>query len=130
MIQLQTQVNIIDNSGGLIGQCIKILKPVKKVASVGDLILISIKKTVTASGKNANTSDKVQKKEVHKALVVRTIFPHNNIRCEDNAVILVKTSTKNLDYTPIGSRIKGPIHSSLRYKKGCQKVLALAKYTI
>lgn len=70
MIRLLSKVKIIDNSGGLLGRCIKILKPKvqgspkKAYASVGDLILISVLKTIPGS--------KIKKGDLFKAVVVRT----------------------------------------------------------
>jgi len=65
MIQLLTHVDIIDNSGGKTGQCIKILKPAgRKYAILGDEILVTIKK-------ESNTG-KVKKGTVHRALIVQT----------------------------------------------------------
>ena len=65
MISLLTTVQIIDNSGGIIGRCIKILKPHnRKYAKLGELILVSILKTIPGS--------KIRKGEVYKATIIRT----------------------------------------------------------
>lgn len=132
MIQLQTKVKIIDNSGGFIGRCIKILEPHgRDFAKVGDIILISIKETVNfplggnkgkktlKGGSPSGRRDKITKGSMSKALVVRT-KSHNlkNVGLfNDNAVILLKSNVsntkKNLGITPMGSRIKGPISNEL-----------------
>lgn len=123
MISLLTTVKIIDNSGGVIGRCIKILAPHnRKYAQVGDLIIISILKAIPSS--------KIRKGDIYKATVVRTVFPSHvstgAIQFDTNAVILVKTSPKTVDLTPIGTSIKGVLPHVLKYKKGCSKLLALA----
>lgn len=133
MIQLLSKVKIIDNSGGFIGRCIKILDPHgRDYAKVGDIILVSIKETVKLSkdssskGRGAKTlkggssrRDKITKGTMSKALVVRTKC-HNNKNIalfDDNAVVLLKSNIsntkKNLGITPLGSRIKGPISNEL-----------------
>jgi len=117
MISLLTTVQIIDNSGGIIGRCIKILKPHnRKYAKLGELILISILKTIPGS--------KIRKGEVYKATIIRT--KRGEVKFDSNAVILVKTSPKTTDLTPIGSSIKGVLPYSLKYKLGCAKLLSLA----
>jgi ribosomal protein L14 len=88
MIQLLTKVNIIDNSGGLKGRCIKILKPHNRdTAKIGDIILVSILEITNKinSGSNAPQKggssgpegrvakqNKITKGSIYKALVVRT----------------------------------------------------------
>lgn len=121
MIKLQSKVKIIDNSGGIIGQCIRILKPKKSsTAKVGDLILVSVKKQRVGS--------KIKKGDVHRAILVRTKRTNvGNIVFEDNAVILVKDTP---DITPIGNRLKGPISGIFKKKQGGQKLILLAKYII
>jgi large subunit ribosomal protein L14 len=100
MIQLLTKVNIIDNSGGLIGRCIKILSPHgRDYAKVGDIILVSIKETI----KSSNTRDsqlkgnKLTKGSMFKALVVRTksscgVLHKKLAKYDDNAVVLLKSN--------------------------------------
>lgn len=131
MISLLSTVQIIDNSGGLIGRCIKILKPLRTHAHVGDLILISLLKTIpTGSQSKGSTPIRLQKGDVLKAIIVRTKSPDFNKIWDSNAVVLVKTAPKTLDLTPIGSRIKGPISSTLKHRVGCQKIISLAKFII
>lgn len=140
MIQLQSKLKIIDNSGGSVGRCIRILKPHgRKLASVGDVVLISIievtkkaslsahtytKKSNTAGPKKDTvTKGSIKRGTISKALVVRTkshgyknaaTFP------DGNAVVLLKSNSsnphsgKNLGLAPVGSRIKGPVSSVLK----------------
>lgn len=124
MIQLQSSIKITDNSGVLIGKTIKVLKPKNvKIAGIGDLILISSQAQILNSG--------IKKGSVFKAIVVRTkskIDQINSIlKWDENAAVLVKLSPKGDEYLPIGTRIKSPISSILKYKKGYQKIIALAK---
>jgi len=113
MIGLLSKVIIIDNSGGLIGRCIKVLKSgIKPLAKIGDVVIISVIKTSGGS--------QINKGDIHKALVVRTIKSNNNcVRWSSNAVILIK----GLDLQPIGTRIKGPISKEINNLK----IMALAK---
>jgi large subunit ribosomal protein L14 len=133
MVSLQTKVNIIDNSGGLIGRCIKVLTPKnKKVAKIGDLILLSVQKTILKD--SGLTAAKVQRGDIYKALVVRTKKERRanstSTRWEENAVVLVKTPEKGLDLLPVGTRVKGPISVALKLVPGNQKIIALAKQTL
>lgn len=140
MIQLQTKVNIIDNSGGSVGRCIRILEPHgRKHAKVGDVILVSVietikslpsattnpadsKKSAMTSASNIGSANKLVKGTMSKALVVRTKSHNykNMANYEDNAVILIKSNPtntkKNLGITPVASRIKGPISNILKLK--------------
>ena len=126
MIQLLSKVEIIDNSGGKIATCIKIMNPKgRKVAHAGDIILVSVIKTTPNS--------KVTRVGVYKAIVVRTKAP---IKMEDltlkfttNSVVLIKQaqSKKKFDFTPIGTRILGPISSIIKMRTGCTRIHYLAK---
>ena len=106
MIGLLSKVVIIDNSGGLIGRCIKVLKAGAKqpLGNIGDVIVVSVIKT------NGNT---IQKGDIHKALIVRTAKLNNNVKWSTNAVILIK----GLDLQPVGTRIKGPISNRINNLK-------------
>lgn len=138
MIQLLTKVNIIDNSGGSIGKCIKILNPHgRKHAKVGDIILVTIKETLKLSSSNTLSQNKVTKGSLYKALVVRTKVV--NIKgtgvFDDNAVVLLKSNLGSANKTlnelaPLGTRIKGPISIELSLKNGdsrYHKILSLSK---
>jgi len=127
MIQLLSKVEIIDNSGGKIATCIKILNPKgRKVAHAGDIILVSVIKTTPNS--------KVTRGGVYKAIVVRTKTPIKTLSLDlkfttANSVVLIKQaqSKKKFDFTPIGTRILGPISSVIKMRTGCTRIHYLAK---
>lgn len=124
MIQLLSNIKITDNSGVLLGKTIKILKPKNaKIGQVGDLILISSQAQIANSG--------IKPGSIFKAIIVRTktqnISNVSSIRWDENAAVLVKLSPKGDEYLPIGTRIKSPICASLKYKRGYQKIISLAK---
>lgn len=124
MVQLLTKVKIVDNTGGTIGRCIKILKPHnRKFAILGDIILITIVKAVVGS--------KIKKGEVYKAVIVQTGTTSSGYeKYQQNSVVLVKINEKTKELTPIGTIIKTVISYNLKYKQGCQKLVNLAKTTI
>lgn len=142
MIQPLTQIEVIDNSGAKIGRCIKILRPKgKKYAEVGDLILLSIQKTQILKGNTSPSREQIMSGDLYKAVVVRSkkpVSPKNKAACigvsllrsSDNGAILVKISAKTGEYTPVGTRIKGPVSSKLSAKAGMEKILSLAKAVI
>ena len=100
MLGLLSKIKIIDNSGIIIGRCIKILKPNKlDSAKIGNIVLISILKTWTHS--------KFKKGSLAKVLIVRTKY--NNFG--DNAGIII--NEKGL---PVGSRVRGPLPFNLNRK--------------
>src|SRR3970040_977287 len=118
MIQMRTVLDVADNSGARKVQCIKVLGGSKrKYASVGDVIVVSIKEAIPNS--------KVKKGDVAKAVVVRTIHkvrrPDGSyIRFDDNSAVLIKP-----DKEPIGTRIFGPVARELRAKQFV-KIISLA----
>ncbi len=118
MIQMQTWLKVADNSGAKEVQCIKVLGGSKRmIASVGDIIVVSIKSAIPNS--------KVKKGEKAKAVIVRTIHKQRRpdgsyIRFDENAVVLV-----NANKEPIGTRIFGPVVRELRAKKFV-KIVSLA----
>ncbi len=118
MIQVETTLDVADNSGATKVQCIKVIGGSKrKVASVGDVIIVSVKK--------AKPRGKVKKGDVHRGLIVRTSKEIHRqdgtaIRFDSNAVVLV-----NKDGEPIGTRIFGPVTRELR-AKNYTKILSLA----
>lgn len=118
MIQVQAILDVADNSGARKVQCIKVIGGSKrKVASVGDVIVVSIKKAIPRG--------KVKKGDVMKALIVRTKKEVHRqdgsaVRFDANAVVLVAK-----DGEPIGTRIFGPVTRELR-GKGFVKILSLA----
>jgi large subunit ribosomal protein L14 len=118
MIQMQSNLDVADNSGARRVECIKVLGGSKrKTASVGDVIVVSIKDAIPRG--------KVKKGQVHRAVIVRTAFavrrPDGSaIRFDRNAAVLV---TK--DNEPIGTRIFGPVVRELRAKR-FMKIVSLA----
>jgi len=118
MIQMQTFLDVADNSGAKKLMCIKVLGGSKrKYASVGDIIVVSIKEAIPGS--------KVKKGEVSKAVVVRTAkeIPRPDgsyIRFDGNSAVLI-----NAQMEPVGTRIFGPVARELRARK-FMKIISLA----
>jgi len=118
MIQMQTNLEVADNSGARRVQCIKVLGGSKrKTASVGDSIVVSVKEAIPRG--------RVKKGDVHRAVIVRTAKeigrPDGSaIRFDSNAAVLVNNSGE-----PIGTRIFGPVTRELRARK-FMKIISLA----
>ena len=118
MIQMQTNLDVADNSGARRVQCIKVLGGSKrKYASVGDTIVISVKEAIPRG--------RVKKGQVMRAVVVRTAKgvrrPDGSvIRFDRNAAVLVNNQGE-----PIGTRIFGPVTRELRAKQHV-KIMSLA----
>lgn len=121
MIQLNSNLKVIDNSGAKIARCIKVLNNTQ-YASTGDIIVVSIRKAIP--------DKKVKKGEVHKALIVYTKknvkrLNGSYLKLGKNAVILL--NPKSL---PQATRITlGPVLKELR-SRGFNKVLSIAKRII
>ena len=118
MIQMQTILNVADNSGAKKVYCFKVLGGSKrKTAQTGDVIVVSVREALP--------NGKVKKGDVHKAVIVRTVKevarPDGSfIRFDDNAAVIID---KNLE--PVGTRIFGPVARELRAKK-FMKIVSLA----
>ncbi|MBM3468921.1 MAG: 50S ribosomal protein L14 [Alphaproteobacteria bacterium] len=118
MIQVETRLEVADNSGAREVQCIKVLGGSKRrYASVGDIIVVSIK--------DALPKGKVKKGDVHTAVVVRTKQPirrqdGSEIQFDKNAAVLISKQNE-----PIGTRIFGPVTRELR-SVGFMKIISLA----
>ncbi len=118
MIQMQTNLDVADNSGARKVQCIKVLGGSKrKTASVGDVIIVSVKSAIPRG--------KVKKGDVQRAVIVRTASDIRRpdgtvIRFDRNAAVLISK-----DGEPIGTRIFGPVTRELRAKK-YMKIVSLA----
>lgn len=118
MIQTQTILDVADNSGAKKLMCIKVLGGSKrKYASVGDIIVVSVKEAMPGS--------KVKKGDVVKAVVVRTAkeIPRRDgsyIKFDGNSAVLIDGNQE-----PIGSRIFGPVARELRARK-FMKIISLA----
>jgi len=118
MIQVESNLEVADNSGARRVQCIKVLGGSKrKTAGVGDVIVVSIKEAIPRG--------KVKKGTVERAVIVRTSYPVRRqdgtvIRFDRNAAVLI-----NKQNEPIGTRIFGPVVRELRAKK-FMKIISLA----
>ena len=118
MIQMQSNLEVADNSGAKRVQCIKVLGGSKRrFAGVGDVIVVSIKE--------AQPRARVKKGDVHRAVIVRT---RKDVRRADGSVIRFYTNAAVLvgkNEEPIGTRIFGPVVRELR-SKGFMKIISLA----
>jgi len=118
MIQMQSYLNVADNSGGKKVQCIKVLGGSHRMfATVGDIIVVTVKEAIPNSG--------IKKGEVKKAVIVRTAKEIRRadgtyIRFDDNACVIL-----NDNQEPVGKRIFGPVARELR-EVGQMKIVSLA----
>ncbi|MAR49812.1 MAG: 50S ribosomal protein L14 [Paracoccaceae bacterium] len=118
MIQMQTNLDVADNSGARRVQCIKVLGGSKRrYASVGDVIVVSVKEAIPRG--------RVKKGDVRKAVVVRTAKEVRRedgtaIRFDTNAAVMLSNTNE-----PIGTRIFGPVVRELR-GKNFMKIISLA----
>ena len=118
MIQMQSNLDVANNSGARRVQCIKVLGGSKrKVAGVGDVIVVSVKEAIPRG--------RVKKGEVLKAVIVRTAkeirrVDGSAIRFDRNAAVLINNQNE-----PIGTRIFGPVTRELRAKR-FMKIVSLA----
>jgi len=120
MIQMQTNLDVADNSGARRVQCIKVLGvggSKRKYASVGDVIVVSVKEAIPRG--------RVKKGDVRKAVVVRTAKEVRRedgtaIRFDRNAAVILNNAGE-----PVGTRIFGPVVRELR-AKNFMKIISLA----
>jgi large subunit ribosomal protein L14 len=118
MIQMQTNLEVADNSGARKVQCIKVLGGSKRrTASVGDIIVVTVKEVIPRG--------RVKKGEIHRAVIVRTAKdvkrPDGSIiRFDHNAAVLIDSQGE-----PVGTRIFGPVTRELRAKR-FMKIVSLA----
>lgn len=118
MIQMQTVLDVADNSGARKVMCIKVLGGSKRrYAGVGDVIKVSIKEAIPRG--------RVKKGDVYFAVIVRTRkgvrrTDGSLIRFDSNAVVLL-----NQQHQPIGTRIFGPVTRELRNEK-FMRIISLA----
>jgi len=107
MIQVETRLNVADNSGAKLAECIKVLGGSKRrYASIGDVIVVAIKEALPVSS--------IKKGTVEKAVVVRVSKEYRRkdgtyVRFDDNACVIIDDN-KN----PKGKRIFGPVARELR----------------
>lgn len=117
MIQMQTRMDVADNTGAQSAMCVRVLGHSRPFAHIGDVIKVSIKE--------AQPRGMVKKGEVFKAVIVRTTQPIQRpdgsvLRFDHNAVVLVDDQLN-----PRGSRIFGPVARELR-EKNFMKIVSLA----
>ncbi|MEQ1484017.1 50S ribosomal protein L14 [Methyloglobulus sp.] len=118
MIQMQTNLDVADNSGAKRVMCIKVLGGShRRYAGIGDIIKVSIKDAIPRG--------RVKKGEVYNALVVRTAkgvrrADGSVIRFDGNAAVIL-----NNNLQPLGTRIFGPVTRELRGEK-FMKIISLA----
>ena len=118
LIQTQSVLQVADNTGARRVACVKVLGGSRhRYASVGDIIVVSVKEALPNS--------RVKKKQLHRAVVVRTKkeiarADGSYIRFDDNSVVLVDANRE-----PIGTRIFGPVARELRAKR-FMKIVSLA----
>ncbi len=118
MIQMQSRMNVADNSGAREVQCIKVLGGShRRTANIGDIVVVSVKEAIPRG--------KVKKGDVRRAVIVRTKFGlqrkyGEKIRFDGNACVLISNNGE-----PIGTRIFGPVTRELRSEK-FMKIVSLA----
>ncbi len=118
MIQMQSTMEVADNSGARKVQCIKVLGGSKRrTANIGDIVIVSVKDAIPRG--------RVKKGDVRKAVIVRSRHGlkrnyGEKIRFDTNACVLINNNGE-----PIGTRIFGPITRELR-GKGYMKIISLA----
>ncbi len=118
MIQMQTMLDVADNSGARRVMCIKVLGGTRRrYAGIGDVIKVSVKEAIPRG--------KVKKGEVLNAVIVRTKKgirrpDGSSIRFDENAVVLL-----NAQLQPVGTRVFGPITRELR-GENFMKIISLA----
>ncbi len=122
MIQMQTRLNVADNTGAKEVMCIKVLGGSRRrVAGLGDIIVCSIKHVLPGSD--------VKKKQVVRAVIVRTKAPTRRpdgsyVRFDSNAVVLI-----DADKNPRGTRIFGAVARELRERR-FMKIVSLASEVV
>ena len=122
MIQMQTILDVADNSGAKLVRCIKVLGGSRRrYATVGDVIVVSVKEAIPRG--------RVKKGDIHRAVIVRTAKEISrqdgtSIRFDRNAAVLIDRNNE-----PIGTRIFGPVTRELRAKQ-FMKIVSLAPEVI
>lgn len=118
MIQVESKLEVADNSGARQVRCIKVLGGSRRrYAGLGDIIVVSVIECLP------NT--KVKKGDIARAVIVRTSQEHRRddgsyIKFDKNSAVLI-----NKDKEPIGTRIFGPVARELRHKR-FMKIVSLA----
>lgn len=143
MILTQTRVSVVDNTGGRIAECFRILVGTHpRYARIGSQITVAIKSAVSAHKKDKAMSKgkaktksgpaiTAKKGDVFRALVIRTSTPVRRpgirVRFDDNAIVLLHSDGK-LTGQPIGTRVSGPLPRELAEEH--PKVIAMARYIV
>lgn len=118
MIQMQTKLEVADNSGAKLVKCVKVLGGSKRMtAELGDVIVVAVQQALPGG--------KVKKGDVKKAVIVRTAYPIRRadgsyIQFDKNSVVILSNQSE-----PIGTRIFGPVARELR-NKNFTKICSLA----
>lgn len=118
MIQLRSMVNVADNSGAKLAQCVKVLGGSRKrYAGIGDIVVVTIKQAAPRGTVKAHS--------VERGVVVRTHKETGRrdgsyIRFDENAIVIITKENE-----PKGTRVFGPVGRELR-EKGFQKIISLA----
>ncbi len=122
MIQQQTRLDVVDNTGAKVAMCIKVLGGSKKrYASLGDIIVVTIKKALPTGEVKAGT--------VQRGVIVRTKSDVKRddgsyVRFDRNAMVLL-----DADNNPKGTRIFGAVARELR-QRGFMKIVSLASEVV
>jgi len=115
MIQMQSKLEVADNSGAKVVKCVKVLGGSKRMsAGLGDVIVVAVQQALPGG--------KIKKGDVKKAVIVRTKYPIRRedgsyIQFDKNSVVILSTTND-----PVGTRIFGPVARELRarnYTKIC-----------
>lgn len=118
MIQLRSMLEIADNTGAKLAQCIKVLGGSRRrYAGLGDIVVVTIKQ---ASPRGAVKAHSVEKGVVVRVKKETKRKDGTYIRFDENAIVII-----NKENEPKGTRIFGPVARELR-EKGYQKIISLA----
>tara|TARA_B100000886_G_C20232486_1_gene411145 strand:+ start:156 stop:524 length:369 start_codon:yes stop_codon:yes gene_type:complete len=118
MIQMQTKLEVADNSGAKTVKCIKVLGGSKRmIANLGDVIVVAVQQALPGG--------KIKKGDVKKAVIVRTSYPIRRddgsyIQFDKNSVVILNNQNE-----PVGTRIFGPVARELR-SRSFTKICSLA----
>lgn len=117
MIQMESQVQVADNTGARVAKMIGVIGKRTRTASIGDVITAHIRESIPTAN--------VKKGEVVRAVVVRTAAPIRRpdgsvLRFDRNAIVII-----DKDKNPKGTRIFGPVARELR-EKNFMKIVSLA----
>lgn len=126
MIYLKSLLNVIDNSGAQVAECIKVLRHgPRNFAKVGDQITVVIKEAKPLGSDLQNTANRVKRRDICRAIVVRTKAPFRRpdglvVRFDDNACVLI-----NKAGDPLGTRVSSVVAKELKQLE-YNKIVTLA----